>query len=45
MSSSNPSNRDEGLTLRQAALIAGLAYLVLKGVPRCCRCSEFLVEG
>jgi hypothetical protein len=25
---SNPANRDEGLTLRQAALIAGFAYLL-----------------
>lgn len=28
MSSMNPANRDEGLTLRQAALIAGFGYLI-----------------
>jgi hypothetical protein len=29
VSSINPAKRDEGLTLRQAALIAGFGYLIM----------------
>lgn len=29
MASIDPAQRDEGLTLRQAALIAGIAYLLM----------------
>ena len=29
MSSTNPANHDEGITLRQAALIAGFGYLIM----------------
>jgi hypothetical protein len=29
VSSTNPANRDEGITLRQAALVAGFSMLIM----------------